>query len=59
MNPAVAARAKYFQYRVLFELYNYEKDPDTLDNPINDPAQKDLTQAYLSKLAESVSTTLY
>ena len=56
MNSAVAARVKYFKYRVPFELYDYEKDPDALDNLINDPAQKELIHAYWIKLAESVRT---
>ena len=35
-NPAVAARVKLFQYRVLEELYDFENDPDALHNLIND-----------------------
>ena len=56
-NPAVAARVKHFQYRVPFEFYDYEKDPDALNNLINDPASKELIQSYRSKLAESMRAT--
>ena len=56
-NPAVATRVKHFQYRQPFEFYDYEKDPDALNNLINDPASKQLIQSYRSKLAESMRAT--
>jgi len=39
-NPQIAARVKFFQYRVPEELYNYEKDPCALNNLIDDPKYK-------------------
>ena len=56
-NPAVAARVKHFQYRVPFEFYDYEKDPDALNNLINDPASKELIQSYRLRLAEHMRKT--
>jgi N-sulfoglucosamine sulfohydrolase len=40
-NPAVAARIKHFNHRVVEEFYDYEKDPDALNNLIDDPAYAD------------------
>ena len=56
-NPAVAARVNDFLYRVPFEFYDYNKDPDALDNLIDDPASKELIQSYWSKLTESMRAT--
>lgn len=56
-NPVIAARVKHFQYRVPMEFYDYEKDPDALNNLINDAASKELIQSYRSKLSEFVRTT--
>ena len=56
-NPAVAARVNDFLYRAPFEFYDYNKDPDALDNLIDDPASKELIQSYWSKLTESMRAT--
>ena len=56
-NPAVAARVNDFLYRVPFEFYDYNKDPDALDNLIDDPESKELIQSYWSKLTESMRAT--
>ena len=56
-NPAVAARVNDFLYRVPFEFYDYNKDPDALGNLIDDPASKELIQSYWSKLTESMRAT--
>jgi N-sulfoglucosamine sulfohydrolase len=37
-NPALAARHKLYQFRVVEELYDVEHDPDCLKNLIDDPA---------------------
>jgi N-sulfoglucosamine sulfohydrolase len=37
-NPALAARHKLYQFRVVEELYDVEHDPDCLKNLINEPA---------------------
>ncbi|MBL7219329.1 MAG: sulfatase [Phycisphaerae bacterium] len=34
-NPKIAARVKLFQYRVVEEFYDFEKDPDALNNLID------------------------
>lgn len=49
-NPAVAARVKFYAYRVLEEFYDLESDPDCLHNLIDDPRYKkqiDLKRAQL------------
>jgi N-sulfoglucosamine sulfohydrolase len=40
-NPAIAARIKHFNHRAVEEFYDYEKDPDALNNLIDDPAYAD------------------
>jgi N-sulfoglucosamine sulfohydrolase len=37
-DPAIAARHKLYQFRVVEELYDVEHDPDCLKNLIDDPA---------------------
>ena len=39
-DPKIAARVKLFLYRVVEEFYDLEKDPDALNNLIDDPAYK-------------------
>ena len=56
-NPAVAARVKHFQYRVPLEFYDYEKDPDALNNLIDDPVSKALIESYRLRLAEHMRKT--
>ena len=36
-DPEIAARVKFFQYRVPEELYDFEKDPNALNNLIGNP----------------------
>jgi N-sulfoglucosamine sulfohydrolase len=36
-DDSVAARVKFFQYRVVEEFYDFQKDPDALHNLIDDP----------------------
>jgi N-sulfoglucosamine sulfohydrolase len=40
-DPQVAARVRFFQYRVPEEFYDFQKDPDALHNLIDDPQYKD------------------
>ena len=40
-----------------YELMYYAKDPDALNNLINDPASKELIQSYRLKLAEFMRRT--
>lgn len=37
-NPDIAARVELFLYRVPEELYDFENDPDALNNLVDDPA---------------------
>ena len=48
-DPALAERARLFQYRVPEELYDFAADPDGLHNLIDDPAHAD-TLAHLRTL---------
>jgi N-sulfoglucosamine sulfohydrolase len=36
-DDSIAARVKFFQYRVVEEFYDFQKDPDALHNLIDDP----------------------
>ncbi|MDE0053751.1 MAG: sulfatase [Gammaproteobacteria bacterium] len=56
-DPAVAARVKHFRYRVPLEFYDYERDPDALDNRIHDPEAKETVQAYALRLGEFMRST--
>ena len=56
-DPAVAARVQYFQYRVPLEFYDYQQDPDALDNRIHDPDAKETIQAYALRLGEFMRAT--
>ncbi len=51
-DPALGARHKLYQYRVVEELYDVEHDPDCLKNLIDDPAfarQRDQLRSDLDK----------
>lgn len=39
-NPDIAKRTQFFSYRTREEFYDMEKDPDALNNLINDPAYR-------------------
>ena len=56
-DPAVAGRVKDFQYRAPFEFYDYKKDPDALNNLIDDPVSKALIESYRIRLAEHMRKT--
>ena len=56
-DPAVAARVKHFRYRVPLEFYDYERDPDALDNRIHDPEAKETIRAYALRLGEFMRST--
>jgi N-sulfoglucosamine sulfohydrolase len=40
-DPEIAKRVELYKHRVREEFYNFSKDPDGLNNLINDPAYKD------------------
>jgi N-sulfoglucosamine sulfohydrolase len=51
-DPAIAARHKLYQYRVVEELYDIERDPDCLKNLIDAPAytsQRDQLRSDLDR----------
>ena len=56
-NSSIAARVKLFLYRVPEELYDYEKDPDALNNLIGDPAHKDRVADFRRQLAAHMKGT--
>ena len=54
---ANAERVKLFLYRVPEELYDYENDPDALNNLIGDPAHKERVADFRRQLAEHMKST--
>ena len=50
-NPKIAARVKLFQYRVVEEFYDFEKDPDGRVNLIGNPEYKKEIDALRAELA--------
>lgn len=49
-DPAIAARVKMFRMRVPEELYDLEKDPNCLNNLINNPEYKPIIAQLQAKL---------
>ena len=49
-NPAIAARVKMFRIRVPEEFYDLEKDPNCLNNLINNPEYKPIIAQLQAKL---------
>ncbi|MFH1716767.1 MAG: sulfatase [Planctomycetota bacterium] len=56
-DPAVAARVKLFQYRVLEEFYDFTNDPDALHNLIDEPRYKEEIDAMRAELLERMKRT--
>jgi len=56
-DSSIAERVKLFLYRVPEELYDYEKDPDALNNLIGDPAHKERVADFRRQLAEHMKST--
>lgn len=56
-DPEIAARVKLFQYRVPFEFYDYEADPDARKNLIDDPAMQGKVAEYRAKLVQMMKDT--
>lgn len=56
-DPDIAARVKLFLYRVPEEFYDYQKDPDALNNLIDDPQYQDEIRAYRQRLLEHLKQT--
>jgi len=51
-DPAVAERLRIFDYRDIEEFYDYEKDPDALNNLINSPEHKQEIERLQKELEE-------
>lgn len=56
-DPAIAARVKHYHYRQRFEFYDYEADPDALQNRIDDPGLQEVTSSYREKLVRQMRDT--
>jgi len=56
-DPALAARVKHYLYRTPFEFYDYENDPDALNNLIDDPKLQDLIAEYRARLTERMRSS--
>jgi len=56
-DPKIAARVKLFQYRVVEEFYDFEKDPDALHNLADDPKYKKEIEKMRSELLEWMKRT--
>ncbi len=56
-SEEVAARVKLFQYRVPEEFYDFEKDPDALENLIDDPKVKPEIDKLRKALLENMVKT--
>lgn len=51
-DPEIAARVQLYKYRVPEELYNWQEDPDGLNNLAEDPAYADTLATFRSKMLE-------
>jgi len=56
-DPEVAARVMLFEHRVLEEFYDFENDPDALNNLIDDPRYQDQVQQMRASLEERMKRT--
>lgn len=56
-DPKIAARVKLFQYRVVEEFYDFEKDPDALNNLIDNAEYKPQIDKMRSELLKWMIST--
>ncbi len=49
-DPALAKRTQHYLFRTPMEFYDYQKDPDALNNLIDAPAHQELIRIYQGKL---------
>ena len=56
-DPKLAARTKHYLYRSPFEFYDYEKDPDALNNLMSAKSQQERVAQYRGKLKELMQKT--
>jgi N-sulfoglucosamine sulfohydrolase len=53
-DPEIAKRVELYKYRVPEEFYNFKKDPDGLNNLVNDPAYADELDKFRKKMLETM-----
>lgn len=56
-DPELAKRAQHYLYRTTLEFYDYEKDPDALNNLIDDSSHQEIIQTHLEKLLQLMEET--
>ena len=56
-DPELAKRAQHYLYRTPLEFYDYEKDPDALNNLIDDSCHQKIIQTHLEKLLQLMKET--
>ena len=56
-DPCLAKRTQHYLYRTPMEFYDYQRDPDALDNLIDDPAHQELIRTYQEKLLQLMQET--
>lgn len=57
MKPAIQKRIDFYWYRVPEEFYDYEKDPDALNNLIGEPAYQDIIKGMKQDLLNEMFMT--
>ena len=56
-DPAIAARVKLFSYRTVEEFYDFENDPNALNNLIDDPKYKQQIDTMRARLLAEMKKT--
>jgi N-sulfoglucosamine sulfohydrolase len=56
-DPAIAARVKLFSYRTVEEFYDFENDPNALNNLISDPKYKQQIDDMRARLLAEMKKT--
>ena len=51
-DPVIAARVKHYLYRTPFEFYDYQQDPDALQNRIDDQELQNAIQTHRRRLID-------
>jgi N-sulfoglucosamine sulfohydrolase len=56
-DKEIAARVQHFNHRVVEELYDYEKDPDALNNLIDNPEYADIINQLRTEMEQWMEDT--
>jgi len=56
-DPTIASRVALFEHRVPEEFYDFENDPDALNNLIADPRYKDQIEVMRNLLLDQMERT--